>query len=332
MSEPTFARFWARTCFGLEFALDSPWPTPSLCESGSTACVRVALSTSISGGFEKGNWRTIYRSREVGPQGTPALIIEDLPADLWIRIRYDDGTTFVLDRDGSTVRGSWASDATLEDAESYLVGPVFGLLLYLRGLTCLHASAIARHGEALVFVGAAEAGKSTLAAAFAKNDHPVLSDDILVLERAEDVFFARPGVPRIGLWPESVQHLWGDRDALPRQVATWDKRFLDLDRANLFQETPLPIGALYVLGDRMPGVTPRIECLQGVEAVLALIANKYVTRVAKREQDTRDFELLSAFAASVPIRRITRSDALSDLDATRDAILADHDSLVLERT
>ena len=332
MCEPMVTRFWTRSCFGLEFALAGASPAEGLRGSGSAASVQVALSTAATRGFEERNWRLIFRSPELGPAGAPSVIIEDLPGHPWIRVRYDDGTTFVLDRDGSAVRASWAVDATLEDAETYLVGPVFGLLLYLRGLTCLHASAIARHGEALIFVGAAEAGKSTLAAAFAKKDHPVLSDDILVLERADSVFLARPGIPRIGLWPESVEHLWGDRDALPRQVATWDKRYLDLDRVNLFQATPLPVGAVYILGERAPGVTPRIECLRGTEAALALIANKYVTRVAERELDKRDFELLSALAASVPIRRITRSNALFELDATRDAILVDHDSLILEHT
>ena len=239
-------------------------------------------------------------------------------------MRYHDGTAFVLNRSASEVHASWVPPLTADDAAAYLVAPVFGLLLYLRGLTCLHASAIAHDGKALVFVGGAESGKSTLAAAFARMNCRVLSDDILVVEKADRLFVARPGMPRIGLWPESVGYLWGDREALPRQVATWDKRYLDLADANLFQESPLPVGAVYSLADRAPEATLRIEPLRDIEAVLPLFANKYVTRVTEREQSRRDFVLLSELAASVPVRRITRKDALPDLQETCEAILADY--------
>jgi hypothetical protein len=329
MPERTVPRFWTRACFGLDFALDRSSTNGGLLDPGSSTSVRVAASTRATRQFEGWQWTPIFFSSESGPQGTPTVIIDNLPGFPWVRMRYDDGATFVINRDGSAIYASWASDATLEDAETYLVGPVIGLLLYLRGLTCLHASAIAHQGKALIFVGPAEAGKSTLAAAFARSNLGVLSDDILVLDRASDHFVARPGIPRIGLWPASVENLWGDQDALPRQVATWDKRYLDLDHLNLFQQTPLPVGAVYILGDRMPGERPRIEPLQGTGALLALIANKYVTRISEREQDRRDFVLLSELGASVPVRRITRSDALSDLDETCGAILADYAALAL---
>lgn len=315
--------------FGFGFEIDRPIaglrPTPDHLPSP----IRVSFSQSATSDFENVEWISLYQSAEVDSQSRPMLVIDGRPDGEWLRMQYHDGTTFILDRRATEVRASWTPPSTAEDTATYLVGPVFGLLLYLRGITCLHASAIAHQGKALVFVGAAEAGKSTLAAAFARTNHRVLSDDILVLERADDTFVAKPGIPRIGLWTDSVEYLWGNRDALPRQVATWDKRYLDLGDANLFQETALPVGAVYVLVDRAPEAAPRIEPLRGTEAVLALIANKYVTRISEREQDRRDFILLSALAASVPVRRITRRDALSDLNATCDAILADYDALAL---
>jgi hypothetical protein len=200
----------------------------------------------------------------------------------------------------------------------------------MRGLTCLHASAVAHRGRALVFVGAAEAGKSTLVAAFARRGHRVLTDDILVLERDSEKIVARPGLPRVGLWPASVEQLWGDVDALPLQVPNWDKRYLDLTQKALFQDVALPVGAVYVLVERRREAAFAVEALRGTEAAVALIANKYVTRISEREQDRRDFVLLSEIVESVPIRRISRNDALTELNATCDAILADYASL--ERT
>ena len=244
-------------------------------------------------------------------------------------MRYSDGTEFVLDRAGSEVHSSWIPPSTPEDVATYFLGPVLGLVLYLRGVTCLHASAIAREGVALVFVGPAEAGKSTLAAAYARRCYRVLTDDILVLVRNEHSIVAIPGVPRIGLWPQSVKQLWGSGDALPKQVATWEKRYFDLDGHGLFQDAPLPVGAVYLLAERKPNVAPRIGPLMGTDALLALIANKYVTRYSERDQDRRDFVLISELAESVPIRHLTCSDTLSDLNATCEAILADYEALAL---
>jgi hypothetical protein len=91
------------------------------------------------------------------------------------------------------------------------------------------------------------------------------------------------------------------------------------------------VGAVYVLADRKPGASHRIEPLVGTNGILALIANKYVTRISERNQDRRDFILLSALAASVPMRRITRDDALTELNSTCEAILSDYASLALEQ-
>lgn len=247
----------------------------------------------------------------------------------WLRIRYLEGPIFDIKRDGSEVHAWSVPGYSREDIARCVLGPISGLLLYLRGTTCLHAGTIAHRGRALAFVGAAEAGKSTLAAAFARMQYPVITDDVLALERRDGRVLAQPAIPRIGLWPDSVQHLWGDADALPQQTATWDKRTFDLLSEDLYQRTALPIGAVYVLADRVRDTAPRFLGLDGTDAVLALIANKYVTRYSEREQDKRDFVLLSELAASVPIRRVTRSDALADMNTTCEAILADYDALVL---
>ncbi len=317
--------------FGLDFRVDSPLPgfAPTSSLPRASGSVAVSLRVAASDPADNAAWRNRYRAPIDGTGERPGIVIDESTLDARLRIRYADGTTFVLDRAGSDIRASWTAQSVLQDVCIYLLGPVCGLLLYLRGLTCLHASAIVHRGRALVFVGAAEAGKSTLAAAFACRGHRVLTDDILVLEEHADAVMAQPGLPRIGLWPPSVEQLWGDADALPLQVPNWEKRYLDLGREGLFQDTALPIGGVYVLSDREPDAMFAIEPLPGAEAVFALIANKYVTRIAEREQDQRDFVLLSSLAASVPIRRIRRSDALSDLNATCEAILADYDALAL---
>ena len=49
----------------------------------------------------------------------------------------------------------------------------------------------------------------------------------------------------------------------------------------------------------------------------------------EHEQSRSDFLLLAELAKTVPVRRIKRSDKLSDLDTTCEAILADFETMVL---
>src|SRR5262249_22183040 len=140
---------------------------------------------------------------------------------------------------------------TLEDTATYLLGPVLGFILRLRGVTCLHASAVAICDQAIAILGPAGAGKSTTAASFARAGYKVLTDDIVALDERGDAFLVQPAYPRVRLWSESVNALFGTEDALPLLTPTWDKRYLDL-QANIscFQEHPLPLAAIYLLDKR----------------------------------------------------------------------------------
>jgi len=117
----------------------------------------------------------------------------------YFKLHYSDGTEFIIDRKGTEVWCVWPDTLTLEDAVVYLLGPVLGFVLRLRGITCLHASAISVGDRAVVLLGPAGAGKSTTAAAFAKLGYPVLSDDVLALSDQNTTFLAQPAYPHLHL-------------------------------------------------------------------------------------------------------------------------------------
>ena len=166
---------------------------------------------------------------------------------------YSDGARFAVDREGRDVWADWPEGYALEDAATYLVGPVLGFVLRLRGITPLHASAIAVEDQAIAFVGVPGAGKSTTAAAFAHRGFAVLSDDVVALEDGQNHFLVAPGYPRVNLWPDSVRALLGSEDALPLITPTWGKHYLPLDqKGRRFQSKQLPLGAVYFLGERDP--------------------------------------------------------------------------------
>jgi hypothetical protein len=252
------------------------------------------------------NRKLRYASPYVSDTGEPALQVWARGEAEFLQIQFSDGVEFWLDCNVSTLWGRWPENVTLEDALGYLVGPVFGLVLRLRGVICLHASAVNINDRGVIFVGSEGAGKSTMAAAFARQGFFVLSDDIVALSEYGHEFRALPAYPRVNLWPDSVEILYGSREALPRITAGWEKRCLVLgeNAGARFEQRALPLGAIYILGDGMPEGKECVEQIAQKEALMLLVANTYATNFLDAEQRAVEFAVLSHLVATVPVRMI----------------------------
>jgi hypothetical protein len=268
-----------------------------------------------------------YVSPLVDERGEPASAVWRLAGGDYLRVRYRDGTEFVLDRHGTHVWATWLETSTLEDAASYLLGPVLGLLLRLRGVTCLHASAVAVGGWAVAFLGPAGAGKSTTAAAFAGRGYSVLADDIAALSQQGGAFLVLPGYPRLRLWPWTVDALTAAGGKFPRLPPDWGERryHLDLTRNGYrFQQQPLPLAAIYVLEERRnDAVAPAIEAMPAAAGLMTLVANTSMNYLLDNAMRAREFEFLGRVLACVPLRRITLPADLARLPALCDAVHRD---------
>jgi hypothetical protein len=214
---------------------------------------------------------------------------------------------------------------TLDDTAIYLLGQVFGFVLGLRGVTCLHASVVAIQDQAIAVMGPAGAGKSTIAAALARWGYPVMADDIAALTNQEGRFVVQPGYPRLRLWPSSVDLLFGSPAALPRITPTWEKCHLDLTSGGYhFQARPLPLAAIYYLCPRGSGPdVPSVAAMTGEAAFMAMIANTYAAQLFDQSHRTRAFELFGRLRQEVAIRRVTPHEDPRRLPELCDLILAD---------
>lgn len=222
------------------------------------------------------------------------------------RFRYTDGTSFLIAADGGSVTAAWPSELSLEDTMEYLLGPVIGFALRLRGVVCLHASAVAVGDACFAFLAPAGGGKSTTAAACARLGLPVLTDDVLALRERGGQFFVLPSYPRVRLWPEAVQDLFGSEDALPRLTPdneTWTKRYLDLlEPEYAFQEEALPLRCIYT-PRAADGSGPSFESLSPAQALVNLIANVYSRSRPDSTQRLHEFDVLERVARTVPVKR-----------------------------
>lgn len=260
--------------------------------------------------------------------GVPLLQVWQIDRGEYFYFLYEDGTTFVIDRSGTQIWSTWPENLTVEDAATYLLGPILGFVLRLRGTVCLHASAIAIDDRVVVLVGTAGAGKSTTAAAFAQRGYPILSDDVVPLIDRGDKFLVQSAYPRIRLWDNSVSALYGQIDALPRLVPThptWDKRYLDLKEPGYqFQSAPLPLAAIYYLNERGDDLAlPQIEPMTTQDRLITLVTNTYTNYLLDKSLRAEEFKTLSRVVSQIPMSAITPNADITKLPQLLDLILSD---------
>jgi hypothetical protein len=294
--------------FGLLFHsnLSLPWiPLEINTPREWDVALHLGVSPYAQGVDKSASEELMYVSSYTNEKGEPILQIWNVENGSFVRMAYDDGTQFWLDHRRENIWATWPDHLPLENATSYLLGPVLGLLLRLRGVMCLHASAVAIEDRGVAFVGSAGAGKSTTAAAFSKLGYPVLSDDIVALTEDDGAFYVVASHPQLCLWPESAKMLYGSEEAVPRFNPAWDKRRLALgEHGTRFENRALPLSGIYLLGDRRPAPAPYVEAMRSQAALLSLVADTYANKILDREMRAREFEALSRLVSTVPVRRV----------------------------
>jgi hypothetical protein len=309
--------------FGLSLRSNKQIPElPLARRSPAGPAVEIHLNVSpLEAGIVPRNPEVLtYSSPYKDEAGNPALNMWKIGGGSFSRLAYSDGTQFWLNQEGTEIWATWPDHSTLEDTATYLLGPILGRLLRLRGITCLHASAVAFGENAVAFVGSEGAGKSTTAAALALRGHAILSDDVVALAQRDGSFFVHPAYPYLCLWPESVESIYGSAEALPRFSANYEKRCLSLGKQELrFEERTLRLAAIYILGERRGDPAPLVQEIAPQEAFLALVANTFATNILDSGMRAKEFETLGRLVPSVPIRQLcahqdaSRLTDLSDL-------------------
>lgn len=245
------------------------------------------------------------RSGEVERDNSP-FTLTSYGAREFFELAYGNEARFFVDGAAERLWGTCLPPLTHEDVAIYLLGPVMGFVLRRRNVLALHASAVSIGGQAVVLCGESQAGKSTTAAALALQGVPVLCEDITPLIEVDGKFQVEPGYPRVCLWPDAVEKLFGARDALPRLTRSWEKLFLPLDGGNAkFDEQRRVVSAVYLFAPRVAEAdAPRIETMSSREALLHLVQNTYMNWLLDRSQRAAEFDALGKLVAEVPIRRI----------------------------
>lgn len=184
------------------------------------------------------------------------------------------------------------------------------LWLESRGVTVLHASAVARGDRVVAFLGPSGVGKSTLCAELVGAGWGFVADDGLALEEDDrGAWRCLPGPPWLRLWPSALEGRLGIPAAeLPRVHATLEKRRL----AVAGPDTPpvagdLRLAAVYLLdraAEESGGAPDLPACTRG-EALVRLVEHSLAAApLTALGLAVERLDRLARLAAGVEVRRL----------------------------
>ena len=253
-----------------------------------------------------------YLSPYVDDRGVPLVTIHTVPSGYLLS--YAEGARFLVNASGSSIDAWWDAPLSDVDVADYLLGSVLAFVVRLRGMVPLHASAVVVRGQAILFAGAAGAGKSSLAAAFAVLGYPVLSDDLVAMDASSGLVLAYPSRARVSVWPDSADSLFSAMP-LPAHSPVYAKRCLDLiEHGYRVHEHPVPVGMICVLASRQESSSePLIRTLRPQAALMNLVSHTYGNYLLDASMRAREFDVLGRIAASVCVSELSLSASLDAL-------------------
>jgi hypothetical protein len=198
-----------------------------------------------------------------------------------------------------------------------LVGPVMALLLHLRGMLVLHASAIAIGNRSAVFLGDKQAGKSTTAAALVAAGYRLISDDLVAFDFSAGQPSIAPAFPQIKLSNEAAAAIADDRlDPQPPPFPGFEKRQHRL--VDRFSDDPIMADRIYVL---TRGGAAAATPLSPGDALTALMRFSYVARFgAAAVRGAAAGRHLTQCAALASAAKVGRLEVPTGLDRLADVV------------
>jgi hypothetical protein len=252
-------------------------------------------------------------------------------------IRHHAIGDFCVARDGRSVRAVPLPSASASAIEDAFVGFILPLVLNLRGVNGLHASAVRVGDEAVAFSGISGAGKSTTVAYLQSLGYPVLTDEYLGLNDTGRDIVALPGLSRVRVWPDSLAALQRLDPLSCNPRATPNGRAKSTiavtSRGAAFEASTLPLTRIYYLPPRDatgPAASPpppgvRIERLAGRDAFTEILQQMYRLDVRDPKMLKGQADLLTRLSAERRIKRLVVGgfESLCDLPGAIQADLAE---------
>ena len=214
-------------------------------------------------------------------------------------LRFPDLADFEVSADGTEVVAYPADEADDATVEHLYINQLVPLALSRQGQPTFHASIVTVPGGVVAFLGKSGMGKSTLAASFALNGSPFLSDDALLFEETADGCIVRPSHPSIRLWEDSEDALVDASTAQSIPISYSSKTRLLAGEALAYSAEPQRLIAAYVLeSDESPDVV--IRALAGLDRHMAWVYNSFLLDIEDPDLLKSHFDWTHRISSAIP--------------------------------
>jgi hypothetical protein len=193
--------------------------------------------------------------------------------------------------------------------EAYLLGPALAVVLHQRGYLVLHASVLARDGQAVAILGDSGEGKSTAALALCSRGWRLVADDQAVIEWTQEGPAVYPGRAALRVSHEALSRFGASQPGLIL-TAECGGKFLFRPGAPVVERTPL--SCLYVLCE---GAQIRCPPIPAEHVFASLIQHSFLgSLLTSTGSLARHFHQCADLAGRLPVRRLERPRSLALLD------------------
>lgn len=263
-------------------------------------------------------------------------LINDDEDAVWLRVnRYAGGywlhfpdlADFSISVDGTCISLWPGAETPHETLCHLLVDQVMPLVLAHCGRFVLHASAVMLpDGRGIAFAGTSGRGKSTLAAYFAGQGFPLLTDDGVLLDEREGRLWLTPSYAGVRLWEDSWATLFGEAVQLQQFAHYTQKKRVVVAAANGLDYAlhAVPLARIYFLGSsaemELP-TTVEIAPVRPLTAFMELFKNSYRLDIHDRSQLRRTFARYTALSVRSLFYNLAYPHDLTALPSVKEAIV-----------
>lgn len=212
--------------------------------------------------------------------------------------------------------------------DHFLADQVLPRLMAHGGSLVIHAGAVRVDDQASLLIGQSGRGKSTLTASFDQSGLPLIGDDAMIIVADGDRPSVRPVYPSLRLLPDSIDALMSGAVTAGPIAHYSAKHRIDVAGDRDADTPPIPIGALFAIGDAAADIA--IRPIPAATACMSLIANSFALDPSNVAQARGRLQAASALIALVPSFEINYPRDYSRLPEVRRAILDQLAALDLE--
>ena len=254
------------------------------------------------------------------PAGRFSITVVDGTAGGLIRFRYDERLSVDLTSDSELVINA-AVDVEPALIEHFVADQVVPRAMAAEGQYVLHSATIRIGDRSIMILGASGRGKSTLAASFHVAGGTLLGDDATIVTWAGELPASCPVYKSLRLLPDSINALLPrSTDTVAVSELTWKRRvMLPVDGSPAVD--PLPIAAIFNIGEPTTDSTIEIRPMTVGETCMALVENAFACNPADIGQARKRLEKASKLARSVPCFAMSYPRDYLSLGAVRAVML-----------